>query len=134
MTVMRPGVLSLSVISVTIAMAGCSKLGIGQKSPGEVAQAAIMAVNAGKISEYKQYLSEDAITVLSQHGGLGVVMQEMQKDPRFGTVARVEILKEEIRGETAKVSLRVYYKNGQTEEDSMSLIKEKGEWKLAGRS
>lgn len=132
MTTMRTAILSLSLITLAIAVAGCSKVGIGQKSPGEVVQAAIMAANEGKISEYKQCLSEDAIAVLSQHGDLGMVMQKAQEDPRFGTIARVEILKEEIRGETAKVSFRVQYKNGQTEEDSMSLIKEKGEWKLSG--
>jgi hypothetical protein len=80
----------------------------------------------------KQYASAGIIALMAQKGGDAMLQKAADEDTRNGTIVKVEILKEEIRGEEAKVHYRIHYKDGQTKDDDASLIKEKGEWKLSG--
>jgi hypothetical protein len=51
---------------------------------------------------------------------------------RNGSIIRVDITKEEIRGESATVTANIAFKNGSTKNnDKTHLIKEKGSWKIA---
>ena len=49
-----------------------------------------------------------------------------------GSIIRVDITKEEIRGEGATVTANIAFKDGSTKNnDKTNLIKEKGSWKIA---
>lgn len=54
------------------------------------------------------------------------------RQTRTRDIVRVEILREEIHGEGATVYYKVYTKDGKTEDADASLIKENGEWRIAG--
>ncbi len=97
------------------------------KSPGDAVKAAYMAANAGEYSEAEKYVSTDVLNAWARSGGM---KSEWDRITRDGTIDRIEILKEEIRGEGAKVSIRIHFKDGQTKNDNEPLIKQSGEWKI----
>jgi len=106
-----------------------------QQTPGDVVKAFYLAANEGKYSEAEQMLSEDAGRAI--RGDLGQLAGGFKKicdqDTKNGTILRVEISKEEIRGEGASVVANIFFKDGSTKDnDKSSLIKEKGSWKLTG--
>ena len=120
----------LIFVSVLLIACGGSPF---QKSPGEVVKAFYFAANAGKYSEAEQMLSEDARRAMK--GDLGQLAGGFKgicdKNTKDGTIAKVEVEKEDVRGEGATVVVKVVFKDGSTkDEDKNSLIKEKGSWKL----
>ncbi len=121
----------VALVLVGALCSGCRS--IISKSPSEVVKAAYMAANEGKYSEVEKYESVQLVTAMKGELGLlaGGEKGLWDKQTRNGTIARLEIIKEEIRGEGAKVNIRIYFKDGQTMEDDESLIRENGGWKLA---
>ncbi len=121
----------LAAIGIAIFMftSGCDS--IGQKSPSEVVIAAYMAANEGKYSEVKKYMSSEVINAMAGLGALaGGWKAVWDKITRNGTIQRIEILKEEMRGEGATVYFRIHFKDGKTKVDDKPLIKEDGQWKI----
>lgn len=123
---------ALAAILITgfIFFGGCDS--IGQKSPSEVVKAAYMAANEGKYSEAEKYLSSEVITAMK--GGLGALAGGMKgawdKTTRNGTIEKIEIIDEGVRGESATVKFRIHFKDGKTKDDDEPLIKENGQWKI----
>jgi len=121
--------------TVALSTSGCTGGGgiaILSKSPGDVVKAAYMAANAGQYSEAEKYLSSEVLNAMK--GGLGALAGGMKgmwdKTTRDGTIDRIEILKEDVRGEGAKVLFRIHFKDGKTKDDDEPLIKENGQWKI----
>lgn len=120
------GAVSLTAVLMT---SGCG----GSNSPGGAVKAAYTAANAGQYSEANKYMSSEALSVMG--GTLGAFVGGLKgmwdRATREGTIDKVEIIKEEVRGEGATVIFRIHYKNGDTEKKSESMIKEDGKWKIA---
>jgi hypothetical protein len=112
-------------------LAGCG-ITILEKSPAEVVKSAYTAGNQGRYSEAESYLSTEAeAAVKSQLGAMGGGVKGVwDHNTRNGTIDRIEILSEEVRGEGATVHFRLHFKDGNTKEDGEPLIKEKGHWKI----
>ena len=121
---------AVSIIVVFMLINGCNS--IGQKSPSEVVIAAYMAANEGKYSEAEKYLSSEVMNAMK--GGIGALAGGMKgawdKTTRNGTIEKIEILKEEVRGEGANVFFKIHFKDGKTKDDDEPLIKEDGRWKI----
>jgi len=117
-------------IALFVITGGCNS--IGQKSPSEVVVAAYMAANEGKYSEAEKYMSSEVINAMKS--GLGALAGgwkgSWDQTTRNGTIQRIEILKEEVRGEGATVHFRIHFKDGKTKDDDEPLIKEGGQWKI----
>jgi len=101
-------------------------------SPSEVVIAAFMAANQGIYSEAEKYLSSAVINAVktgwgNDAGGLKGIWDRVTRN---GTMDRIEILKEEIRGEGATVYFRIHFKDGATKNEDEPLIKENGQWKI----
>jgi hypothetical protein len=127
------GLLSLAVGLSTAGCTGSGGVAIFSKSPGEVVKAAYMAANAGQYSDAEKYLSFEALNVIK--GDLGGTRRRDEgcmwdQTTRDGTIDRIEILKEDVRGEGAKVLFRIHFKDGKKEDDDEPLIKENGHWKI----
>jgi hypothetical protein len=124
-------VISVVLLSLTVMVAGCSKL--GGRSPSEVVTRVHTACNEGKYSEAQDHFSSSTKALIN--GPLGAAAGGMKglcdKQTRKGALPRVEILKENIRGEGATVDYRLHFKDGTTKEDHDDLIKEDGQWKEA---
>ena len=125
-------VLSAVSLALAVAAAGCEGTkggGVSAKAPNEVVKAGYMAANAGQYSEADKYLSSPGLNLVKRE--MGGTKNLWDQVTRSGTIDKIEILKEEVRGEGAKVYLRTHFKDGQTLKDSVPLIKETGEWKIA---
>lgn len=129
---MRSKALSLILASLTLVTGACGKSGLFSKSPSDTVVAAYMAANEGKYSEAETYLSSEALNALK--GELGALAggrkRIWDRKTRNGTIQRIEVLREEVRGEGATVYFLIHFEDGSTEEDEESLIKEKGVWKI----
>lgn len=121
----------LSLVALVAAVAtletGCTQL--GKKSPQQVVQAFFAAANAGKYSEAEQYLTSSAKSMMVLGGG---IKEFADKETRGGKIDTVEILTVETRGEGAKMTYKIHYKDGQSKDDHVSLIIENGEWRISG--
>jgi major membrane immunogen (membrane-anchored lipoprotein) len=109
------------ILAVAVVTGACSK------SPSDVVVAAYMAANDGKYSEANSYVDPE---ILSQVGGDAAMKQLWDLRTEGGTIQRIEILREEVRGETAKVYFRIHLKDGSTEERNRELLKKNGKWKM----
>ena len=85
--------------------------------------------NAGKCSEAEKYLSLSPKAVIVSAGDIKKFAEEQTRD---GKVGSVETLKVETRGETAKMHHETHYKDMQTKDRDVSLIKENGRWRITG--
>lgn len=122
--------LILLTVTVILSTIGC---GLFTKSPSDVVKTAYMAANEGNYSEADKYLASEVINALK--GGLGPVSGGGAKGlwdeiTRKRTIDKVEIVKEEIRGDVATVSYKIYYKDGSNIEESQMVVKERGDWKV----
>jgi len=107
---------STAVIVAFLLSIGCGK--VGQKSPAEIVKAAYTNANEGKYTEAEKYLSSEVYSAMKGgFGGFGGGAKNVWDEAtRNGTIERIEILKEEIRGDGAKVYFRLYFKDGITKD------------------
>lgn len=130
-------VLCTSIVVAAFLCHGCAdggRLGgLRQNSPAEVIQACFMAANEGRYSDIDRYLSREALKALEFKGVMLGAGKKGRWDwrTRNGMVEKIEILKEEVRGEGAKVKFKIHFKDGATRDDEEELIKEAGVWKIA---
>ena len=118
-------------IALFVITSGCNS--IGQKSPSEVVVAAYMAGNEGAYSEAEKYVSSEVISAMKS--GLGALVGGLKgywdETTRNGTIQKIEILTEKVRGEGANVSFRIHFKDKIIKYDHELLIKEGGQWKIS---
>jgi len=125
----RNSLFATLVVFLTL-LSGC---GLGQKSPSQVVKAFYEAANAARYSEVEQYIASDTLSLVK--GTLGAFAGGLKGwcdlETKNGTLTKVDIIREEARGEGATVFARIHFKDGTTKEnDKTQLIKEKGEWKI----
>lgn len=110
----------------------------GGSSPKDVAVEATEAAFKGDSKKYLSYvfISEDArkmgMNESNVEGKVQLVVQEAKKQAEnAGGVKKIEVLSEEINGDTARVGIRVHFKNGQTSDNTTTKLRKIGnEWKL----
>src|SRR5262245_11403980 len=102
-------------------------VGCGGSGPASVVKSYFNAMNSGKYSEAIEYLTGGMKDLAKVDGGKGM-SDEMTKN---GTMSKLEIVSEEVRGEGATVKVRIHFKNGDVEDSPpISLIKQDGKWKI----
>jgi hypothetical protein len=117
------GLLLVTLLVVVVVVA----LSAGQ-SPSDVLKATFLDANEGRYSDANNGLSSQMRAIHDRAGYAKVLWDAVT---RKGSITKVEILKEEIRGEGATVRFKIHYKDGRTFECEEDLIKENGSWKLA---
>jgi hypothetical protein len=123
-TAQRLGVLCLA----TAWLVSCSFF---ESSPSRVARAAYSAANAGRYSEAESYFHQPlpAESAARLHDMLD--MQTLS-----GGVDRIDVVREQVDGNEARVELALHYKNGgaiQTLPVYVDLVREQGHWKIEWR-
>jgi hypothetical protein len=121
------------LMTCTSASLACSRPRILEQSPSDVVREAYLAANEGKYSQAEKHLSSDVVNAMKGHLGAmtGGMKGAWDRLTKGGTIEQMEILKEEIRGEGARVHFRLRYKDGATKEDDEPLIRENGRWKIS---
>ena len=114
------------VILWFVLLTGCSG-----SSPSDALKSFYKDVEQGKVNDAYALLSKDAQNLLSQLGsGPGMLMDQVNAIKKMGGIKEFKILKEEINGDTASVSMKLIFGNGRFEDTSDNLIKEDGKWKV----
>lgn len=96
-------------------------------TPGQVVRAFYVAAAENRPPEARRHMSPALIATLPQSGGLAKVCAD-----RIGPVAMrgVQIVREQVDGNAATVSLRLHLVDGSTKDQQETLVKENGEWKV----
>jgi hypothetical protein len=114
-------VLLAAVVVLVIALSG-------SRSPSEVVKATFLSANQGRYSDANNGLSSQLRAIQDQ---TGMAKQLWDCVTRKGSITKVEILKEEVRGEGATVCFIIHYKEGRSFDSQEDLVKEGGNWKIA---
>lgn len=115
---------------------GCGKgaSAIFRASPTTVVQEFYEHANAGRYTDAQEMLSAEAKNAIS--GPLGQLSGGWKRicdsNTKNGTIQRVEILSEDVRGEGAAVIANIHFRDGSSKSrDTTSLVKEGGKWKIS---
>jgi Domain of unknown function (DUF4878) len=115
-----------------------------EESPSALVKAFLAAVNEGRYSDAEEMLSEGAryVYINGGRGDGGPVIQPFRlaqpgvsfrgicdQITKNGSIAKVVIVKEEIDGEAAQITVDITYKDGSILNYPVVLEKEEGAWK-----
>ncbi|MGF1577931.1 MAG: hypothetical protein ACFCD0_01060 [Gemmataceae bacterium] len=108
-------------IPVTVAPRSVKKM-----SPGNTLKHAIEAANDGVYSQADKYLLKTVYEQWTKAGAETKILWDAIT--RKGTVAKITILEEKVRGEGATVSLKLTYKNAMSVQAQLTLVQHNGRW------
>ncbi|MCD8029365.1 MAG: DUF4878 domain-containing protein [Bacteroides sp.] len=119
--------------TVVLTLAACSA-----GSPGEAAKKYANYLKSGNYEKFAEgiAMSDDVSAEEARQGRqmLAAMMQEKGKMAidQKGGIDKIDIVSEEIAadGETAKVVLKLTFKNGDDEEMTYNMVKQKSDWKI----
>ena len=116
------------LIVLGLCLAGCS----GASSPSGVVKEFYKYAAAGRVNDAFELLSKEGQELLKQNAGGTAALAELTKEINDkGGIKAIEILNEEIIGDTATVKFVIRFGNGSTEQEDEKPIKEGGKWKLS---
>jgi hypothetical protein len=126
----RPVALAFALVFTTSGLDAAAQSGSDSSpamTPGQVVRAFYAAAAENRLPEARRHMSPALIATLPQSGGLAKVCTD-----RIGPVAMrgVQIVREQVDGPEATVSLRLHLVDGSTKDQQEMLVKENGEWKI----
>jgi hypothetical protein len=100
-------------------------------SPGETAEIFIQRLKDGDYEAAYDLIAEESQDALAKSGGIEMIARSMEgTNNLFGGFDSLEILSENINGDSAIVNVRVTYGDGTTRTQTSRLVKKEGAWKL----
>ena len=115
------------VALMALALAGCS---VFRPGPGDVVKQFIRHVEAGETTEAAALLSGDLANNLGQDKLRRVLAEQTRQIQSKGGISNIEIVSEDVLGETAEVTAVTTYGNGSSQRENSKLIQKDGEWKI----
>lgn len=98
-------------------------------SPGSVVTDFYYAANDGRYADAEKLFSTQALAAIAAgQGGLKAYCDARTKN---ATMATVEIVQEDIRGEGATVTARIAFKDGSSTDSVTDLVRAGNEWRIA---
>jgi|ERR1051326_1709271 hypothetical protein len=116
----------LLLLAAALTFVACGLFG----GPGKATKNFYYALEAGKVDEAMEMVSNQTKSALGQQKLRGVLSDVTRKIKQRGGIASIEVTSEEITGEIADVAGAIKYKDGTNESFTQKLLKEKGDWKL----
>lgn len=113
-------------ICVAVAVAGCDLLSPG---PGKAVTAFLKAVEDRKYDEAAKLLFGNTLRKMGP-GVDAFLAKYHARIQSAGGIKTAEVVNEEIRGDVAKVTVKVTYGSGESSRDEVNLVKEGGGWKV----
>ncbi len=102
-----------------------------QSTPTEVVKAFYSACNDGQYSKAEKLATKESIDYLKATFALaGSLKGYCDQITEEGTLVRLEIIGEKVRGEGARVTYNFHFKGGRSEPGEESLVKTDAGWRL----
>ena len=86
-----------------------------------------MAANAAEYSKAESLLYTDSLKMVKSLGGIAKFCDQISKN---GSITKIDILDESVRGERGIVKAKVFYKDGTSVNDTQRFRQENGKWKI----
>lgn len=127
----------VAAAAVLSAVFGIVKLPFLNNSPAEAMKTATVALYEGNLAGFKKFLSTsavqkmDAVSLASDPSQLMVMMRQMSSSKKG--IKGIDVLKEDINGNTANVCLKVTFGDGTSDNgggNCANMVRENGEWKV----
>lgn len=113
----------LLVTILSVAAFACSQ------GPGDAAEEFLRLVEAGEVNEAAKF-----VPALRQTLGDGKTLEALKRsgiDARAkGGLDKIEILKEEVHGDTAVVVIRTTFGNGKSEQEQLQMLRIGDQWTI----
>lgn len=119
----RVSVITILGLVLIVSLTGCQKV---FESPSDVVRGFFKAVEKGDYSKAKSYMASSELEKSTASEFKGAVEWVSEQ----GGIKKIDITKEEVRGEIAEVGFQIEFRDGETLEDTGYLVKEKGRWKM----
>ncbi len=120
----RPGTFT-ALLSLLILSASCFG-----GSPGSAVEDFYSNVEQGEIEAALQMFSQSSVNQFPREK-LKAVMQDATREVNNkGGMKEFQIVEENTIGEISEIQVRIVYGNGEVAEETVSLVKEDGKWKL----
>lgn len=114
-----------TLILATILIAGCSAT-----SPSDVVKEFHSRIEAGELESAIEFLSSGTLSRVSPDKLKQGLQQTTRQIDSKGGIKKIEIVEEKVIGETAEVTVKIYFGDGTEHTDRSSLIKEDGKWRI----
>lgn len=101
-----------------------------QTTPAEIVKAFYKACNDGEYSKAEKLVTKDSLERLAGVGIAGSLSAYCDDLTEKGTLKKLDVLSEKLRGEGAVVRFKFAYENGSADEGREALIKRGGVWKI----
>jgi hypothetical protein len=122
----------LIAITILIFSFFCSNACSSFDSPAKVVEKFYSYAEAGKVNDAYELLTKDGKEMLKKYGGGVSLLSDFTREiKQKGGIKSFEIKKEEITGDTAKVTIKLSFGNGTKKEDNEELVKEGHAWRIA---
>ena len=131
-----------ALLLITIALAACDKSSTpsapsaaAAKTPSETIKAFYAALNEKRYPDAQAMLSKEALAALSASAGetKGGLKDVADNATKGGTISAVEVIKEEIKGDSASVVITIRFKDGTAEENAKNGLQQVGgTWFITG--
>lgn len=107
--------------------------GARAESPSETLKSAYLAANKYDFAKVETYLASEAQAKLKTlpETSLFMIREGWLEITRNGRIQAIDLLKEDIKGNTATVALRLHYKNGSTADYEDIVTMEASGWKIS---
>ncbi|MCB1056111.1 MAG: DUF4878 domain-containing protein [Acidobacteria bacterium] len=113
------------LLATALLTSGCFKPG-----PAATVKAFYHHVEKGELDEAIEILAADARSDVP-HDKLKVGMQQATREiAQKDGIKSIKVLKEDVIGQTAEVTVEIKYGNGDTDVENNSLIQEGGKWRI----
>ncbi len=109
-----------------------SVLGGCGNSPSKGAKEFYLSIEKGKVNDAYSMITKEGQGLLSNLAGGAAALSKTTKEMEAKKgIKEIQVLSEEIKGDTATVKLKIIFNNGESSEETDDWVKEDGKWKLA---
>ncbi len=114
------------VTLIAAVLGGCGN------SPSKSAKEFHFLIEKGKVNDAFSLITKEGQGLLSGLAGGAAALSKSTKEIEAQKgIKEIQVLSEEIKGDTATVKLKILYNSGEFQEDTNDWVKEDGKWKLA---
>jgi len=120
-----------SGVLLLVFLTGLCACGLMQSGPGDTVKRFFRAMDGGRIEDAIQTLDPELRQTLGDRKLRTVLAAQAEELRRkHGGIARVQVEREDIRGDLATVEVRIRFKDGSERRDTEKLVRRDGRWRI----